>query len=196
MPLRFIFRERVLSEIPAADVVEFGAATGVPVAVVVAFFGGWGDVTFEDGIAGLAEDAPETELKVGQNARVPIDLGEVHVARKGFKQRERLSRRHFAIGRITYPGETEHGYLLYFKSSVTGDEDEVVTEYRSRKSTFPHESTADQFFDEGQFEAYRALGEHMAKKALAAHSGAKDSYSAFQAWFGELAERLPHRWAG
>jgi hypothetical protein len=26
---------------------------------------------------------------------------------------------------------------------------------------FPHQSTADQFFDEAQFEAYRCLGEHI-----------------------------------
>jgi hypothetical protein len=32
---------------------------------------------------------------------------------------------------------------------------------------FPHHSTGDQFFDEEQFEAYRALGYHMASEASA-----------------------------
>lgn len=73
---------------------------------------------------------------------------------------------HLAIGRITYPGESECGYLLYLKSSCTGDEDDVIGEYRSRKARFPHESTADQFFDEGQFEAYRALGQHIGEHAI------------------------------
>ena len=78
------------------------------------------------------------------------------------------SKAHLAIGRITYPGESECGYLLYLKSSYTGDENEVIGEYRRRRPTFPHESTADQFFDEGQFEAYRALGQHIGEKAIEA----------------------------
>ncbi len=82
------------------------------------------------------------------------------------------SHEHIAIGRIAYPGDPEPGYLLYLKSSVSGDEDEVVAEYRNRSTSFPHESTADQFFNEGQFEAYRALGEHVGQcaiKAIAPH---------------------------
>ncbi|MBV8392599.1 MAG: hypothetical protein JOY81_05400, partial [Alphaproteobacteria bacterium] len=55
---------------------------------------------------------------------------------------------------------------LYLKSSCTGDEDEVIGQYRNRSRTFPHETTADQFFNEGQFEAYRALGEHVGEGAL------------------------------
>ena len=78
----------------------------------------------------------------------------------------RLSKSHWAVGRINYPGHSEHGILLYLKSSVTGDEDEVIQEYRHNHQSFPHESTADQFFDEGQFEAYRDLGEHIAEHAL------------------------------
>ena len=68
-----------------------------------------------------------------------------------------LSRRHWALGRINY-GDMQTGELLYIKSSLTGSENEYITEYRSRNSDFPHETTADQFFDEVQFEAYRALG--------------------------------------
>ncbi len=75
---------------------------------------------------------------------------------------------HFAVGRISYPGDSNYGYLLYLKSSCTGDEDEVIREYRRRCTDFPHQSTADQFFDEGQFEAYRSLGQHIAEQAIAA----------------------------
>ena len=78
---------------------------------------------------------------------------------------------HWAIGRITYPrrdGETENeiGYLVYMKSSVTGDEGELINEYRNANPDFPHQSTADQFFNEGQFEAYRALGQHIGESLL------------------------------
>ena len=35
-------------------------------------------------------------------------------------------------------------------------------EYRTRHPSFPHQTTMDQFFDEDQFEACRALGNHVA----------------------------------
>jgi hypothetical protein len=73
-------------------------------------------------------------------------------------------KQHCALGRIRYPalddGVVETGYLLYVKASLTRDEDGVLAEYRARSPLFPHEPTADQFFDERQFEAYRSLGYH------------------------------------
>jgi hypothetical protein len=104
-------------------------------------------------------------------------------------ENDRRSRSHFAVGRITYPGEEQCGHLLYLKSSFTGDEDEVIVEYRHRNPDFPHESTADQFFDEGQFEAYRALGQHIGEQALLhAPSDGKLSFSGLEEWFTALAE--------
>jgi hypothetical protein len=58
------------------------------------------------------------------------------------------------------------GWILYLKSSLTGDEPTDVIEYRSRFPKFPHESTADQFFSESQFESYRRLGLHVARAAF------------------------------
>jgi hypothetical protein len=98
-----------------------------------------------------------------------IDLGihiEIDVDALRLGEGRDLSRDHWAIGRINYPGETVQGYLLYLKSSVTGDEDEVIREYRHGNPSFPHESTADQMFTEGQFEAYRSLGQHIGEQAL------------------------------
>ena len=40
-----------------------------------------------------------------------------------------------------------------------------VWRYSDQHKTFPHESTADQWFDELQFESYRALGEYIAGQA-------------------------------
>jgi hypothetical protein len=68
-----------------------------------------------------------------------------------------LSDRQWALGQIRYAGG-EVGHLLYIKSSVTGDEYEYIRAYRVDHPSFPHESTAEQFFTETQFEAYRALG--------------------------------------
>jgi hypothetical protein len=41
-----------------------------------------------------------------------------------------------------------------------------VKNYRQEHPEFPHETTADQFFDDDQFESYRELGEHVALRAL------------------------------
>lgn len=40
-----------------------------------------------------------------------------------------------------------------------------VLNYFRKNPRFPHQSTADQYFDEVQFEAYRMLGEHIGKQA-------------------------------
>ena len=66
---------------------------------------------------------------------------------------------HAAIGVIDYGGG-QKGYLLYIKSSLTGDENDYILDYARRYQRFPHETTGDQFFSEEQFEVYRALGFH------------------------------------
>ncbi|MDP6581435.1 MAG: patatin-like phospholipase family protein, partial [Vicinamibacterales bacterium] len=79
------------------------------------------------------------------------------------------SRSHCAVGRIRYRKDdngkdTEEtdphrkNWLIYIKSSMTGDEPAPVQNYEHEHKTFPHETTADQFFDDDQFESYRALG--------------------------------------
>jgi hypothetical protein len=56
--------------------------------------------------------------------------------------------------------------LIYIKASLSGDENDYVTAYKAAYPRFPHETTADQLFSEEQFEAYRALGEHIARRFL------------------------------
>ena len=80
------------------------------------------------------------------------------------------SRRHFAVGRIRYPASptrpAEVGWLLVLKSSLTGDEGARIGNYCGEFPDFPQQSTADQFFDDDQFESYRELGEHVARTSL------------------------------
>ncbi|MEM9456895.1 MAG: patatin-like phospholipase family protein [Myxococcota bacterium] len=73
------------------------------------------------------------------------------------KDAQGRSKHHHAIGRIDY-GDGEIGWLLYIKSSIGRRELPYIEHYRHANPEFPHQSTADQFFDEAQFEAYRALG--------------------------------------
>ena len=73
-----------------------------------------------------------------------------------------------AIGRIRYSsvdGPTApDGIIVYIKPACYGDEPRDIYEYFKRNETFPHESTADQFFSESQFESYRMLGAHTMEK--------------------------------
>ena len=136
----------------------------------------------------IGDGEADPDLRFGSLATLiryaRIDLG-IHIAIDLNKIRlqnpleDRRSEAHFAVGTIKYPNQTSRAYLLYLKSSFVGQEDEVVVEYRSRNPAFPHESTADQFFDEGQFEAYRALGQHIAEQVLKllAPEGGKLSYA-------------------
>ena len=96
-----------------------------------------------------------------------IDLGiEIQIGAEAFRLRsDGWSSEHWTIGRIDYGGG-EQGYLIYLKASMTGDEPEAVLEYRTRNPSFPQESSAGLVISESQFEAYRALGEHIASGML------------------------------
>jgi hypothetical protein len=73
---------------------------------------------------------------------------------------------HGAVARIDYAsGRT--GTLIYVKPTMTGDEPMDVLEYARHNEPFPQQPTSDQFFDEAQWESYRALGEHVARKVFA-----------------------------
>lgn len=101
--------------------------------------------------------------------RCRIDFGaEIDIDLKNILNRDNnnFSKAHFSIGNIKYAGVKKPGVLLYIKSSVTGDEPVDVREYSIKNKTFPHQSTADQFFDEEQFESYRKLGLHIAQKCF------------------------------
>ena len=68
-----------------------------------------------------------------------------------------------ALG-ITWRGQSlRHHVQIYLKASISGDEDVGVAQYRSVHPSFPHETTADQFFSEDQFESYRRLGQHIVR---------------------------------
>jgi hypothetical protein len=69
----------------------------------------------------------------------------------------KLSESGHEAGTILYPsGKT--GTLIVLKSAVRVDIPVDVVRYAAENMEFPNESTADQFFDERQFEAYREAG--------------------------------------
>ncbi len=62
-----------------------------------------------------------------------------------------------AVGCVAYPGGGT-GKILYLKPSFLAELPADVMAYGRSDETFPHDSTANQWFSESQFESYRALG--------------------------------------
>ena len=77
-----------------------------------------------------------------------------------------FSGHHAAIADIRYSAcdGAEDGILVYLKPSLSGDEPADVHHYAAENSGFPHQTTADQFFNESQFESYRRLGLHVVER--------------------------------
>ena len=80
--------------------------------------------------------------------------------------------RHITAAVVQYPPTAAHpagerGLLLLVKPSLLGDEPSDVLQYAANHPHFPQEPTSDQFFDEAQWESYRALGEHTGGKLAA-----------------------------
>ncbi|MFI5353735.1 MAG: hypothetical protein ACHQZS_12335, partial [Candidatus Binatales bacterium] len=127
------------------------------------------DYTFE-GLANLVRKARldfETEIEFLSEERLNQKLpGEL---RKYFGTLEQLRRAdeaalsgaYAALAEVHYKGGKK-GRLLYIKPTLTGDEPADVERYHTENPSFPHETTAEQFFDEAQWESYRKLGEHIA----------------------------------
>jgi hypothetical protein len=78
------------------------------------------------------------------------------------------------LGRINmefnpaYDYDSGDGIIVLLKPNFTGDESPDLLNYRTQNPTFPHETTADQFYSESQFESYRALGFHSVISAFEA----------------------------
>ncbi len=139
-----------------------------------------------------AGDDPRYEFSDLKNLliRARNELGVTITFRKGHRPEDRIkpsassgfSEAHFAIadlGELTgkaKKGEEYKGVLAYVKSSLVEperwrdlkpeDPDYWSFTYKTLHPDFPHESTADQFFDDDQWEAYYKLGRFMAGDLL------------------------------
>lgn len=76
---------------------------------------------------------------------------------------------HFVEGTIHYENVDKNGQpgtLLLLKPTLSGNEPSDVLSYADGHNEFPQQTTADQWFDEDQFESYRKLGYHVAGEML------------------------------
>jgi hypothetical protein len=81
----------------------------------------------------------------------------------------------FYTAEIIYPDDEVpcgHGELMYVKATMDAGASLDVRRYARNHSLdgdrFPHQSTSNQFFDEDQFESYRALGFYIMRRVLEA----------------------------
>jgi hypothetical protein len=78
-------------------------------------------------------------------------------------------------GRIRYPhpvdwkdGRGTEGTLLVAKATLAEHLPYELKAYAAANPVFPRDSTGDQWFGHGQFDAYQALGRHLGRRAAAA----------------------------
>ena len=79
-------------------------------------------------------------------------------------EKQPLAAAYAACARVTYNKSEQKSLLIYIKPTVIGNEPLDIINYRSEHPSFPQESTLDQFFDEAQWESYRALGKHIGQE--------------------------------
>lgn len=101
--------------------------------------------------------------------KIRIDLG-INIKIDEFQliaRNKNESAKYCAVGNIQYSDvdgpDTKPGTLVYLKPVFYEKGEGVpkdIFNYAQQNPEFPHESTADQFFSESQFESYRALGEY------------------------------------
>ena len=103
---------------------------------------------------------------IEHNIRIEIDLADAQQVRDT-RYGHKASKASVVRGAIHYPAVNsvapKPGELIYVKASIP-DEAGIpahVHNYAKQKAEFPHQTTTDQFFDDAQFEAYRALGDHV-----------------------------------
>jgi hypothetical protein len=151
------------------------------------------------------EDLGNLIRKVRIDFGIRIEIAPDHLR---LQKDPRQSRWHCAIGKIRYDdfdNRAAPGILVYIKPSLTGEEPADVLNYAASHPTFPHETTANQFYTESQFECYRALGEHIAEAVFKqsvdevrdseAETGpTKNERNRHPPWCRELFASLVRRW--
>lgn len=70
----------------------------------------------------------------------------------------RVSTMPYVVGKISYKDGTRSSIMIYIKTTLFPELPQDVYGYHRANKSFPDQSTANQFFDEPQFEAYRELG--------------------------------------
>jgi hypothetical protein len=118
---------------------------------------------------GAFESLGNAVRKIRIDMGVPIEFaGDIDISPRSAGDKSdgdaQKTGKYCAIAKVQYScvdGEGADGVLIYLKPAFYGDEPRDIYQYARANPTFPHESTADQFFTESQFESYRMLGSYI-----------------------------------
>jgi predicted acylesterase/phospholipase RssA len=135
--------------------------------IIVSDAGADPELSFSD----LAYAAERIRVDFGVNLRMSKDYGldgmlEGSAGDDPMAEKYRLSERGYFLATIDYPDGRSPGILVYLKSTMIREVPADVLGYKDRNPDFPDQPTADQFFDEEQFEAYRELGYRIGRQAF------------------------------
>jgi hypothetical protein len=101
------------------------------------------------------DDLGNALRKIRIDFGIPIDFDDAY-ARPLRERRKRCAAATIRYSAVDGPGTD--GRLVYLKPMLLGTEPPDVASYAASHPTFPHQSTANQWFDESQTESYRSLG--------------------------------------
>jgi hypothetical protein len=138
-------------------------------------------IDFDAEVRFLVPDSTDPVLGTLDDLKPQLPFIDRPGARRGeltFDLGTKLSRHHLLLATVTYPDDKQPGdeflpaigapgmkqarsLMIVVKPSLTGDEPLDVLQYAASTPPFPQQTTADQFFDEAQWESYRKLGEHI-----------------------------------
>jgi hypothetical protein len=145
---------------------------------------------------GTCDDLAASARIAYVDENVVVDIDSVGFARRS----EGTQPPGHVLGTVHYPrveatgdrdASPKRAAVLYLKSGLpSGELPLAVRAYAATHPEFPHESTADQFFDDAQFEAYRSLGEALTARMIEALRGSAQLPAAVESWLGRSATVL------
>jgi hypothetical protein len=124
------------------------------------------------------EDLGNAVRKISIDLGVPIRFNKLEALKRRPQDGSDLLEHcdYHAIADIDYQeadgNGVENGLILYVKTGYHGTESAGIRSYAMANLDFPHQSTANQWFSESQFESYRSLGFEIMENLL--YRAAKD----------------------
>ena len=96
----------------------------------------------------------------------------------------RISNSAVIVGKIKYPEkDAPTGTLIFAQAALTTDLAYQVLEYSQDDPGFPRDSTADQWFNSQQFDAYQQLGRYLGQQAV---NAAMETEAPHRRWWQKL----------
>jgi hypothetical protein len=152
-----------------------------------------------------------TKCRADFGAEIDLDLRPLRI-----QEDTGYSKAHCVVGTIRYPAprgaetkakaamackcldkedEDEYtGVIVYMKSSLVGDEPADLLAHQLKSPEFPQDSTANQWFTETLFEAYRRLGHHIAMTAIEPALSPRETKVKGRGEIPELFDRMYSIW--